>query len=293
MQTEKYFETTIIPEVDEFGTALGLDEFKAMSNDRISISTVRDFLIIKSKTAEYADSLKLDFIEDIVLEDEGVVSIYVPKGSFMGDTQISVDFASGVITADGEVYGKVSSQKKRVALKETFHPSINGFSIANVISVPSEDGYAIYAEVLFNHQTIGRFIDKGDGSEYSFYANTPYSTRKIEKVVRSFPSTSRDYGLGEIEVEYDMGQMVDALLEMEDIAKHLKKLQIKNMDYVVLDDWKGNRHFTAEVGKETSNEELLEEVKKRGVSECEIRRYRGLEDLIVVNAEVKEEMLRI
>ena len=79
MQTEKYFETTIIPEVDEFGTALGLDEFKAMSNDRISISTVRDFLIIKSKTTEYADSLKLDFIEDIVLEDEGVVSIYVPK----------------------------------------------------------------------------------------------------------------------------------------------------------------------------------------------------------------------
>lgn len=111
--------------------------------------------------------------------------------------------------------------------------------------------------------------------------------------MRSFPPICRDYGLGELEVEYDMGQMIDALLELEDIAKHLRKLQKKNMDYVILDAWKENRHFTAEVGKETSNEELLEEVKKRGVAECEIRRYRGLEDLIVVNTEVKEEMLRI
>ena len=284
----------VIPEVDEVEVLLSVDELKAMSNDKISISTKEEFLILKSQRVGYVDSLRLDFLEDIVLKNPNSVKLSIPKGSFMGDTVITLDFSTGYVTANGRSYnqpnGKTPSQKSTV-LKEVFYPSINGFSIANVISVPSEDGYAIYAEVLFNHQTIGRFIDKGDGSEYSFYANTPYSTRKIDKVVRNFPSTCRDYGLGDIEVGYDMGQMVDALLEMEDIAKHLKKLQIKNMDYVVLDDWKGNRHFTAEVGKETSNEELLEEVKKQGAKDCEIRRFSNLDDLTVVNTAVSEEMI--
>ena len=277
----------VIPDVDVVEVLLTLDELKAMSNEKISISKREEFLILKSQSVGYADSLRLDFLEDIVLKNPNSVKLSIPKGSFMGDTVITLDFSTGYVTINGRSYNQPPiSQKKSTALEKRFHPSINGFSITNVRTMPSEDGYAIYAEVLFNNQTVGRFIDKGDGSEYSFYANTPYSTRKIDKVVRNFPSTCRDYGLGELEVEYDMGQMVDALIEMEDIAKHLKKLQIKNMDYVILDAWKENRHFTAEVGKETSNEKLLEEVKRRGVAACEIRRFSNLDDLIVINVEV-------
>ena len=97
------------------------------------------------------------------------------------------------------------------SLRPVFHPSYNGFSISNAITMPGEDGYAVYAEVLFDRVTIGEFLDKGDGGMYSFRANPQFSVSKIESVVRSFPGTNRDYGLGPMEVECDLCQVVDSL----------------------------------------------------------------------------------
>ena len=73
--------------------------------------------------------------------------------------------------------------------------------------MPSEDGYALYCKVYFNDRKIGDFVDKGDGGEYSFYADKPYSSYKVEQVVRSFPKIVRDYGFGLMEVEYSIGIM--------------------------------------------------------------------------------------
>lgn len=173
----------VIPEVDDVEVLLSVDELKAMSNEKISISKRQEFLIIKSQRVGYADSLRLDYLEDIVLKAPNKVKLSIPKGSFMGDTDITLDFSTGYVTANERSYNQPITSQKSAAPKKRFHPSINGFSITNVKTMPSEDGYVIYAEVLFNNQTIGRFIDKGDVSEYSFYANAPYSTRKIENVV--------------------------------------------------------------------------------------------------------------
>ena len=119
------------------------------------------------------------------------------------------------------------SQKPPVQKKArgTFYPSINGFSIRSVKAMPSEDGYVIYCKIYFNDRKIGDFVDKGDGSEYSFHADKPYSSYKIEQIVRSFPKIVRDYGFGQMEVEYSIGVMVDDLMVMKDIARRLKKLE--------------------------------------------------------------------
>ena len=180
------------------------------------------------------------------------------------------------------------------SLRPVFHPSINGFSISNAITMPSEDGYAVYAEVLFDRVTIGEFIDKGDGGMYSFRANPQFSVSKIESVVRSFPGTNRDYGLGPMEVECDLCQVVDSLLEMEGIAEKLEKNP--GRDYVAIDSWKGGKHFSVTARKDLSDEELDEEVRGQlemmGITEYEIRRYRGMEDLEIKNTDVTMEMLK-
>lgn len=175
-------------------------------------------------------------------------------------------------------------------------PTINGFSIKSVQTMPSEEGYAVYCKVYFNNKKIGDFVDKGDGGEYSFYADRPYDTAKIEKVVRSFPTKNRDYGLGLMDIPYDMCQMVDDLMEMKEISKALNKLDGTGRDYVVIDEWKTNRHLNCSPSKMMSDEELNSSLRKQllnmGLIDCEIRRFRGAEDLQVVNTFVTEDILK-
>lgn len=175
-------------------------------------------------------------------------------------------------------------------------PTINGFSIQKAKTMRSEDGYACYAEVLFNGKLVGEFLDRGDGGMYSFYAKKGYSTEKIEMTIRSFPDVVRDYGLGLMAVSYDMCIMVDELLEMEDALKNLKKIEKFNRDYVIVDAWKDNKHYTVNVRKDLTDEELMEELRGQlqpdGIVEYEVRRYRDENDFIVHNTEISEEMLR-
>ena len=97
-------------------------------------------------------------------------------------------------------------------------------------------------------------------------------------------------------VEYNIGIMADELMEMKDIARRLKKLEGTGRDYVSIDDWKGERHLSAEVSKSMSDEEMAErlkaDLKKRGMEEFEVKRYRSLDDLCIHNAMVAEEMLK-
>lgn len=196
-----------------------VDELKKLTNDKVLFNSSECSLVIRSKVYRYADFFKIRNIESIEQESENIIKVAIPTGSAMGDHEVIVDLETGIITADGKVFDKPMPEEIRNASLDKpepqkpsakrFTPTINGFSIKDVHTMPSEDGYACYCKVYFNRKKVGDFVDKGDGGEYSFYADPPYSSSKIEEVIRSFPSTNRDYGFGPMEVSYDMNQLVN------------------------------------------------------------------------------------
>lgn len=175
-----------------------------------------------------------------------------------------------------------------------FSPSINGFSIKGVQTMMSEDGYGCYCKVYFNNKKIGEYLDKGDGSEYSFYPEPSFNRFKIEEVVKKFPTKERDYGLGLMGIPYNIDQLVSDLLEMKEISKQLKRLNPDGRDYVLIDEWKTNRHLSCSVPSYMSDEELefklRSDLTNKGVLDYEVRRYRSLDDLHINNTFVKEDM---
>ena len=279
-----------------------VQDLKELSNEMVGFSVSSDSVFIRSWPYKYADMVHISDVGSVEMVSTEVVRISVPVGTMMGDHEILADLNTGVVTADGKVFDEPMpeyAQKQPIKKKTTsatFHPSINGFSIRSVKAMPSEDGYAVYCKIYFNDRKIGDFMDKGDGSEYSFHADKPYSSYKVEQIVRSFPKIVRDYGFGRMEVEYNIGIMVDELMVMKDIARRLKKLEGTGRDYVRIDDWKGERHLSAEVSKAMSDEEMVKrletDLKKRGMEEFEVKRYRSVDDLCIYNTMVAEEMIK-
>lgn len=269
-----------------------VQDLQKLTNEKLQFSVSSDSVVIRSWTCKYADMVHVVDIESVEMASPSVVRISIPVGTRMGDHEILADLNTGIVTADGKAFDEpmpTYAQKPQAPKKAraTFTPSINGFSVKSVKTMPSEDGYALYCKVYFNDRKIGDFVDKGDGGEYSFYADKPYSSYKVEQVVRSFPKIVCDYGFGLMEVEYSIGSMVDDLLVMKDIAKELKKLEGVGRDYVRIDDWKGGRHLSAEISSAMSDDEmearLKADLKKRGMEDFEMKRYRSLDDLRVHN----------
>lgn len=282
-----------------------VDELKKLANDKVLFNSSECSLVIRSKVYRYADFFNIKNIESIEWESESIIRVNIPAGSAMGDREVIVDLETGIITADGKIFDKPIPEEIRNAspnkpeprkpTAKRFTPTINGFSIKDVQTMPSEDGYACYCKVYFNGKKVGDFVDKGDGGEYSFYADPPYSRSKIEEVIRGFPPTNRDYGLGPMEIPYDMNQMVNDLMEMKEIAKELRKLEGSGKDYVVIDEWRTGRQFTCAPPSGTSDADLKKRLDKdlmmHGISVYDMRRYRSLDDLHVVNTFVSEELL--
>lgn len=278
-----------------------VDDLRAMANDKICFGESGDVLLVRSQVYGYADFFRYDAIASIERTSTDTVRISVPDGTMMGDHELVLDFSTGLVTADGKVFDEpVKTGNRRASSKETkkverFTPSINGFSISSLKMMPSSDGYAVYCSVCFNGKKVGDFSDSGDGGMYMFTAKHPYSADRIADAVRSFPSAERDYGYGIMGVPYDIGQMVDELIGMKEIAKELKKAQAKGRDYVLVDEWKTGRRLAATPLSSMSDEELAEGLKSdlssKGITEYEIRRYRSLDDLKIVNRMVSEEML--
>lgn len=276
-----------------------INELKTMANDKICFGDSNILLLIRSLAYKYVDFVDNEKIESIEKVSDDIVLIKVPNGTTMGTNEIKIDFSTGLVIADGKVFNEeiqasnISTTKKRT---KKFTPTINGFSISSIKTMPSTDGYAIYCKVYFNGKKIGDFVDNGDGGMYKFTANKPYDSYKIEDVVRGFPSTVRDFGYGVMEVPYDMGQMVDALLEMEKISKEVKKQQLVGRDYVLIDDVKTGKRFSAmplnTISDEELNKKIREDLSSKGITDFEIRRYRSLKDLKIGNRMVAEEMLR-
>lgn len=283
-----------------------VDELKKLTNDKVLFNSSDCSLAIRSRVYKYADFFSIKAVESIELESVNIIKVTIPTGSAMGDHEVIVNLETGIITADGKVFDKPMPEDIRNTMPnkaesqkpstKRFTPTINGFSIKDVHTMPSEDGYACYCKVYFNGKKVGDFVDKGDGGEYSFYADPPYSRSKIEGVIGSFPPMNRDYGLGPMEVPYDMNQMVNDLMEMKEIAKELRNLEGSGRDYVLIDDWKNGRHFTCTPPCGISDEELREKVSndliRHGIPVYEMRRYRILEDLHEVNTFVCLEKLQ-
>ena len=278
-----------------------VQDLKGLTNEMGGFSVSSDSVFIRSWPHKYADMVHISDVGSVEMISPDVVRISIPGGTMMGDHEILADLNTGIVTADGKVFdesmpGYAQKPKMQKKTRATFYPSINGFSIRSVKAMPSEDGYAIYCKIYFNDRKIGDFVDKGDGSEYSFLADKPYSADRIADAVRRFPSAEHDYGYGIMGVPYDVGQMVDELIGMKEIAKELKKAQAKGRDYVLVDEWKTGRRLAPTPLSSMSDEELAEGLKSdlssKGITEYEIRRYRTPDDLKIVNRMVAEEMLR-
>lgn len=282
-----------------------VDELENLTNDNVLFNSSGCSLVIRSKVYRYADFFSIKAIESIEPESESSIRVTIPSGSAMGDHEVIVDLETGIVTADGKIFDKPmpeeirnvtqNNTEPRKSIAKRFTPTINGFSIKDVHTMPSEDGYACYCKVYFDGKKVGDFVDKGDGGEYSFYADSPYSRSKIEEVIRNFPPTNRDYGFGPMEVPYDMNQMVNDLMEMKEIAKELRKLEGSGKDYVIIDEWRTGRQFTCMPPSGTSDADMKKKLDKdlmmHGISVYDMRRYRSLGDLHVVNLFVCEEML--
>ena len=162
-----------------------VQDLNDLSNERVRFSVSYDSVFIRNWPYKYADMVHISDVGSVEMVSPKVVRIPVPVGTMMGDQDILADLNTGIVTADDKVFDEPLSdysQKPPIQKKAmgTFYPSINGFSIRSVKAMPSEDGYAVYCKVYFNDRKIGDFVDKGDGSEYSFHACKPYSSYKIE-----------------------------------------------------------------------------------------------------------------
>lgn len=256
-----------------------VEELTELSNEKIEFRISGGTLMVRSLAYRYADYMRLDFIASLARPSDALVALSVPKGTFMGDHDIDINLRTGIVTADGKTYDDLLPDRPKKRFSRIV-PTINGFSVENVSCMPSTDGYAVSCDVCFNGVEVGTFLDLGDGSPYSFHAVKPYDAAKIESVVGSFPPIRRDYGLGMTEFRYDMGILVDRLTDLREIAGKAERLWGEGKDYVLLDDWKHDRHFEMSVGKGVRDGELRETLEKRGLGECEVRRYGRAADLV-------------
>lgn len=271
---------------------MNVEDLKGLSNRNVDFRVSGDALMIRSLTCPYADYMRLDIIRSVRMISDRIIAVSVPNGTFMGCHELEIDLDNGVVTADGKVYDRPlpvrPKARKQVA---KLRPSINGFSVRKVHTMPSTDGYAVSCEVCFDGEKVGDFLDKGDGELYSFLAVKPFDTDKIMSTVRGFPPIKRNYGFGRTEFQYDMGLLVDGLVELEEIARKVRKLGKGGKDYVRIDDWKHARHFGMVAGKNVEDGKITEFLKDKGLGECEIRRFRNCADLMENSCQVTRDDL--
>ena len=65
-----------------------------MSNEYFSFSIHRNVLYIKSLIARYGDRIFIDYIDEITIEGT-IVTITSNPGTWMGDHEITINFANG------------------------------------------------------------------------------------------------------------------------------------------------------------------------------------------------------
>ena len=86
---------------------IDLMELVSMSTSRIRLSLSHDVrgrdIICISTNKGYADYILCDYIHSIK-ECDSIVVIRIPKGTFMGDRKVKINFNSFVIQTEKEVF---------------------------------------------------------------------------------------------------------------------------------------------------------------------------------------------
>lgn len=113
--------------------------------------------------------------------------------------------------------------------------SINGFTLSNVKTMQGLDGEIISATLCFKGRKIGDYFYGGDGGMYNFHASEGFSTAAVERAVATFPKIRRDYGLGMEEFGWDIGVLVDELLNRMDELKVYRKVADKGMVLMLIE----------------------------------------------------------
>ena len=84
---------------------IDVHELKSMSNGTINVSIYQHLVVITTDGLKYGDQFLIDRITSIKRCGD-IVSISIPKGTFMGDRKVKIDFGKNVITTEKETFSR-------------------------------------------------------------------------------------------------------------------------------------------------------------------------------------------
>ena len=122
---------------------------------------------------------------------------------------------------------------------------IKDFSITDLQMMEGTDGYVIRCNLLYKGKKLGTFFDKGDGGEYYFYPVEGISQWDVEDMLvgEDFPPIDSFFP-NMPPVEWNIGILVEELIERQELDERIKKAKKDGRDLVVIDDnTKGTRTF--------------------------------------------------
>lgn len=146
-------------------------------------------------------------------------------------------------------------------MAKTESPSINGFTITDLKMMQGMDGYIIRCTLNRDGRKVGEFLDGGDGSEYSFYPVNGSSQSEIETYLQKLPLIEGDSELPPI--HWDIGILVDRLIQKNDLKKALIRAEKKNCNIVFVDDTQRGMGYILQCSKNVPDEALLKEIERK------------------------------
>lgn len=130
---------------------------------------------------------------------------------------------------------------------------INDFNIKKLKTMQGLEGYVISCELYYKKIKVGDFFDNGDGSQYNFY---PYQNEaKVNEFLKQFPKI----GSGIFSINWDVGILVEELINQGEAKKLLKKALKKGCSSLLLVEAYQNESpvsFYLSVYKNYDNEKL-------------------------------------
>ena len=172
---------------------------------------------------------------------------------------------------------------------------INGFSISSLKTMQGLEGWITRCNILFKGKKIGSYFNDGNGGAYNFYPESSYSSEKIERVISTFPRIERDFGYDLPLVDWDMGILVEELVEKGKTLAQYRLAEKQGRHLVEGIDWKRDIAIRINMDPTLSDWEaetiLMQSFKRSNGTISEWHRYTCCEDINDSNTEVDESML--
>lgn len=180
----------------------------------------------------------------------------------------------------------------------TFRPSINGYSIRGLKTMLGTDGYITRCSLLKDGRKVGEYFDPADGGPYAFTPADGISGQGLEKEISSFPRIHRDYGFDLPDIDWDIGILVDELVNLGDRFKAYRKAKDRGFHLATIDVWKSGQHYMADVPIDFTDDKAKEGIatvmgRQLGKeADLEITIYRSESDFTILLKETTNEMER-